>query len=177
MSSGEAREARIKRLRMRSMRRGIKEMDLILVAYAEARLVAMDAPALDRYDALLSENDQDLYQWVSGQMTPPPAHAALIADIRDVALSAAGGVGLAAVELAAHAGCNVIAATGSPEKAEIALAAGAAAAVSYGDDPRAFVCVPPVCIGWRGTTGCSCRALCVGVEPNTINRSKSRNVV
>ena len=30
------------------------------------------------------------------------------------------------------------AATGSPEKAEIALAAGAAAAVSYGDDPRAF---------------------------------------
>ena len=52
--------------------------------------------------------------------------------------AAAGGVGLAAVELAAHAGCNVIAATGSPEKAEIALAAGAAAAVSYGDDPRAF---------------------------------------
>ena len=47
-------------------------------------------------------------------------------------------MGLAAVELAAHAGCNVIAATGSPEKAEIALAAGAAAAVSYGDDPRAF---------------------------------------
>ena len=52
--------------------------------------------------------------------------------------AAAGGVGLAAVELAAQAGCNVIAATGSPEKAEIALAAGAAAAVSYGDDPRAF---------------------------------------
>ena len=44
MSSGEAREARIKRLRMRSMRRGIKEMDLILVAYAEARLVAMTSP-------------------------------------------------------------------------------------------------------------------------------------
>ena len=52
--------------------------------------------------------------------------------------AAAGGVGLAAVELAAEAGCNVIAATGSPEKAEIALAAGAAAALSYGDDPRAF---------------------------------------
>ena len=52
--------------------------------------------------------------------------------------AAAGGVGLAAVELAAHAGCRVIAATGSPEKAEIALAAGASAALSYGDDPRAF---------------------------------------
>ena len=52
--------------------------------------------------------------------------------------AAAGGVGLAAVELAAQAGCNVIAATGSPEKAAIALEAGAAAAVSYGDDPRAF---------------------------------------
>ena len=52
--------------------------------------------------------------------------------------AAAGGVGLAAVQIAAQAGCNVIAATGSPEKAKVALAAGAAAAVSYGDDPRAF---------------------------------------
>ncbi|WP_417523142.1 succinate dehydrogenase assembly factor 2 [Marinovum sp.] len=92
-AADESREARVKRLRMRSMRRGIKEMDLILVAYADARLADMDEDTLAHYDALLSENDQDLYQWVSGQMPPPEPLAAMIADIRAVALSASGGVG------------------------------------------------------------------------------------
>lgn len=67
----EPREARLKRMKMRSMRRGIKEMDLILMRFAEARLDAMDEAALDAYDGLLNENDQDLYQWVSGQAVPP----------------------------------------------------------------------------------------------------------
>ena len=79
----ELREHRIKRLRMRSMRRGIKEMDLILSAFADARLDEMDDAALEHYDALLSENDQDLYQWVSNQATPPPEFADLIAQIRE----------------------------------------------------------------------------------------------
>lgn len=78
----ETRPDRVKRLRMRSMRRGIKEMDLILSAYAEARLGGMDDAGLDGYDALLEENDHDLYQWVSGQAAPPARHAALIGDIR-----------------------------------------------------------------------------------------------
>ncbi len=93
MSVTESHDARIKRLRMRSMRRGIKEMDLILVAYAEARLASMDDDTLARYDALLSENDQDLYQWVSGQKPAPQALAEMVADIRAVALSTSGGVG------------------------------------------------------------------------------------
>ncbi|WP_323766698.1 succinate dehydrogenase assembly factor 2 [Marinovum sp.] len=88
-----AREAQVKRLRMRSMRRGIKEMDLILMAYAEARLETMKAAELARYEALLAENDQDLYQWVSGQVAAPAEHAGMIADIRAVALSVTGGVG------------------------------------------------------------------------------------
>jgi len=71
-------------MKMRSMRRGTKEMDLILMRFAEARLDAMDAQTLDAYDVLLSENDQDLYQWVSGQV-PAPAHVEkLISDIRAV---------------------------------------------------------------------------------------------
>ncbi|WP_377186678.1 succinate dehydrogenase assembly factor 2 [Ruegeria meonggei] len=77
----ELREVRIKRLKMRSMRRGIKEMDLILSAYADRNLNDMDAPALDSYDALLQENDQDLYQWVTGQVQPPDSFTGLIADI------------------------------------------------------------------------------------------------
>ena len=67
----ELREHRLKRLSMRSMRRGIKEMDIILSRYAELRLEGFDEAMLDRYDALLAENDQDLYQWVSGQKAAP----------------------------------------------------------------------------------------------------------
>ncbi len=77
----ETRETRIKRMKMRAMRRGIKEMDLILSAYADRNLAAMDAGGLDTFDALLHENDQDLYQWVTGQVAPPGQFSDLIADI------------------------------------------------------------------------------------------------
>ncbi|MEL6792892.1 MAG: succinate dehydrogenase assembly factor 2 [Pseudomonadota bacterium] len=77
----ETPEHRLKRLRLRSWRRGIKEMDLILGAYADARLAELDAPTLDAYEALLDENDQDLYRWVSGAGRGPDEHAAMLADI------------------------------------------------------------------------------------------------
>ena len=80
----EPRETRIKRLTMRSMRRGIKEMDLILTRFARVCLDAMDGPALDLYDRLLEENDHDLYQWVSGQADAPGRYAGLIAQIAAV---------------------------------------------------------------------------------------------
>ncbi|MBQ2260959.1 MAG: succinate dehydrogenase assembly factor 2 [Loktanella sp.] len=70
-----------KRLHMRSMRRGIKEMDLILSAFAADHLAAMDADELALYDALLSENDHDLYGWVGGQFAVPAVYTALIARI------------------------------------------------------------------------------------------------
>ena len=76
--TAEPPEARLKRLQMRSMRRGIKEMDLILGGYADAPLSEMSEAELDAFDALLKENDQDLYQWVSGQAECPDVHAPLI---------------------------------------------------------------------------------------------------
>lgn len=63
------------------MRRGIKEMDLILVRYVDDNLADMDGAKLDLYDALLNENDQDLYQWVTGQVPAPDHFSALIKDI------------------------------------------------------------------------------------------------
>ncbi len=57
-------DTRIKRLRMRSWRRGTKEMDLILGPFADRRAAGLDAAMLDRYEALLEENDQDLYAWI-----------------------------------------------------------------------------------------------------------------
>ena len=78
----ETRAHKVKRLHMRSIRRGIKEMDLILSAYATARLADMDDRALETYDALLSENDHDLYQWVTGQSAPPLSFGPMITDIQ-----------------------------------------------------------------------------------------------
>ena len=77
----ETHEHRLKRLKMRSMRRGIKEMDILLTAYADATLATMDAQKLDLYDQLLHENDQDLYQWVTGQVAAPLSFSALIAEV------------------------------------------------------------------------------------------------
>ena len=73
---------RLKRLQMRSMRRGIKEMDLILSRYAQAKLAVFDAASLDCYEDLLNENDQDLYQWVSGQAPSPRRISEMIEDIQ-----------------------------------------------------------------------------------------------
>ena len=77
----EPHEHRIKRLKMRSMRRGIKEMDLILQRFADRHLSEMDDAGLERYDAMLSENDHDIYQWVTGQAAPPETYSGLVGAI------------------------------------------------------------------------------------------------
>lgn len=76
-------EARFKRLRMRSWRRGTKEMDLILGPYSDSQLEALSADELDLYEQLLDENDQDLYLWVAARLRgdhPGPAHLVAILD-------------------------------------------------------------------------------------------------
>ncbi len=82
--TSESPEHRLKRLKMRSIRRGIKEMDLILGPFADKGLAALDAAALDLYERMLGENDQDLYQWFSGQKTAPDEYVALIKHVSAV---------------------------------------------------------------------------------------------
>ena len=77
----ETRETKIKRLRMRSMRRGIKEMDLILQAFADEYLDGFSGEGLDLYDALLSENDHDIYGWIGGQFAVPARYLELVTQI------------------------------------------------------------------------------------------------
>jgi len=77
----ENRETRLKRLHMRSIRRGIKEMDIILGGFSENALADLSDAELDLYDLMLSENDHDLYQWVSGQGPTPERYLDLITRI------------------------------------------------------------------------------------------------
>ncbi len=78
----ESVEDRLKRLKIRSWRRGTKEMDLILGPFWDAHGRDLDEPTVALYEAFLEENDQDLYQWVSGQMPAPEAFLPLIERLR-----------------------------------------------------------------------------------------------
>ena len=73
----ETAENRLKRLDMRSRRRGIKEMDIILARFSERLLAGLSADDLDLYESLLSENDHDILQWVTGQTASPNSYVAL----------------------------------------------------------------------------------------------------
>ena len=77
----ESAEHRLKRLSMRSWRRGTKEMDLVLGPFADARLAGMSPQALTLYDGLLEENDQDLASWVMGTVPVPERFGGLVAEI------------------------------------------------------------------------------------------------
>jgi antitoxin CptB len=74
-------DVRLKRLRIRSWRRGIKEMDLILGAFCDEELGRLPDEEVALYEDLLSENDHDLYGWIAGRREPPERFAALIARI------------------------------------------------------------------------------------------------
>ena len=74
-------DERLKRLKVRAWRRGIKEMDLLLGTYVDREGPGLDPDTLDRLEALMEENDLDLYAWVTGQQPAPEAHAPLIAEI------------------------------------------------------------------------------------------------
>jgi antitoxin CptB len=76
----EDHATRLRRLRLRSMRRGIKEMDLILTAFS-AGLEGLTLDEVAVYDRLLAENDLDLLAWITGQMAPPAPYAALVGRI------------------------------------------------------------------------------------------------
>lgn len=78
-------DPRLKRLKVRAWRRGIKEMDLILGRFVDECGTALSAAELDALDSLMEENDLDLYSWIAGRSEPPEAHAGTIRRIAEFA--------------------------------------------------------------------------------------------
>ena len=78
----ESHEVRLKRLKIRSWRRGTKEMDLILGPFFDHAGQDLSMDALNAYERLLGENDQDLYVWFSGQAAMPEEHTDIILQIQ-----------------------------------------------------------------------------------------------
>lgn len=67
----EALEHLRKKLIFRSWHRGTKEMDLMMGRFADAVLPGYGQAQLDAYDALMHENDPDLYNWITLKETLP----------------------------------------------------------------------------------------------------------
>jgi len=69
----ETLETRRKRLLFRSWHRGTREMDLLLGRFAERHLATFSERQLTLFEEMLEHGDPDLYAWLAGQDTPPPA--------------------------------------------------------------------------------------------------------
>jgi antitoxin CptB len=63
-----------KKLRYRSWHRGTREMDLIMGRFADTNLPQFNETQLAEYEQLLTENDPDLYNWITHR-EPVPAEA------------------------------------------------------------------------------------------------------
>ena len=64
-------ETRRKRLLYRSVYRGNKENDILLGQFARAHIASFDAAELDQYERLLAAGDNDIFDWVTGQVEIP----------------------------------------------------------------------------------------------------------
>ncbi len=60
-----------KHLDMLSRRRGTKEMDVLLGAFADAHLQSFEAAQLSEYQKLLECDDNDITDWVTGRTDIP----------------------------------------------------------------------------------------------------------
>jgi antitoxin CptB len=70
-STDEAVETQRKRLLYQSHHRGTKESDLFLGAFAGEYLPKFSPAQLKSYEAILNENDNHLFDWISRRATPP----------------------------------------------------------------------------------------------------------
>jgi len=62
-------------------RRGMLELDLLLVPFASSCLKDLDESLLTLYSDLLEEEDQDLFMWLTGREAAPTENLRKIIDL------------------------------------------------------------------------------------------------
>jgi antitoxin CptB len=67
-------EIRRRRLRFRAWHRGIREMDLLMGAFADATIATLDDADLRCFEELMELPDQNVFAWLTGQAPVPPDH-------------------------------------------------------------------------------------------------------
>jgi antitoxin CptB len=64
-------DPRRRRLLFRAWHRGIREMDLILGQFADNELAGLVGADLEEFEAILGEDDNDLFKWICGKAERP----------------------------------------------------------------------------------------------------------
>ncbi|MBP0614079.1 succinate dehydrogenase assembly factor 2 [Jiella mangrovi] len=68
----------------RSWHRGIREMDLVLGQFADARIAELSDEELDDYEQLMEAPDRDIFSWLTGEAeTPGNFDTAVFRQIRE----------------------------------------------------------------------------------------------
>jgi antitoxin CptB len=64
-------DARLKKLKLRSWRRGFREADLILGPFADKHVSTFSPEELDAFEDLIEQPDQMLFGWIMGTEAVP----------------------------------------------------------------------------------------------------------
>lgn len=72
--AGADPDIRRKRIRVRAWRRGMREMDILMGGFVNARVDSLDEASLDELEALLDLPDDEVWRWLSGADAPPAQH-------------------------------------------------------------------------------------------------------
>jgi antitoxin CptB len=70
-----------RKLGFRAWHRGTREADLLIGSFADRHLAEFDAQALVQFERLLTENDPDIYEWMTGQKPVPQEHRNAVTDL------------------------------------------------------------------------------------------------
>ena len=72
--------SRVQRLKYRAWRRGMRECDLVLGGFADARLDGMAPGDIDAFEHLMDAPDDLLWTWILGSAEPDPVYAGPMLD-------------------------------------------------------------------------------------------------
>lgn len=64
-------------------RRGMLELDILLGAFLEKAYISLPEGEQALFEALLKQEDQDLFEWLTGKKTPPTEISSMIEKIRE----------------------------------------------------------------------------------------------
>jgi len=77
----DALEPLRRKLGFRAWRRGTREADLLVGSFADRHLPGFGEVELGQFERLLTENDPDIYDWMTGRQPIPPEHVNRVTDL------------------------------------------------------------------------------------------------
>jgi antitoxin CptB len=90
--SSEGLDLRRRKLLFRSWHRGMREMDLIMGGFADAKVGELNERELTEFERLIDVPDRDLLAWVTGEeVVPADFDSPLFRDLRDFHPTPGGG--------------------------------------------------------------------------------------